>query len=202
MEPCKIRAHHPTPRLAHGAGRQGNTFPFRSREKNVLDIPSYRSGVSAQNPSSSVLPDRRFQKDGWLSCLLSLRPQFLHTDPTFRQEHPEYLCQPRRPKLISPVDVLRHWVEWRFQSPHVGRFLDLVRHLFCFPHDALKFPLRSSIEGFPGDRPFRSRPTRFRGGRDRCFESQMGRGSSEFCMGGFLCLATVLFLLLRWYRSA
>jgi hypothetical protein len=27
-----------------GAGRQGNLFSFRSRHKNVLDIPSYRSG--------------------------------------------------------------------------------------------------------------------------------------------------------------
>ena len=44
MEPCKIR-EHPTPPLTHGAGRQGNIFSFRSREKNVLDIPSYRSGV-------------------------------------------------------------------------------------------------------------------------------------------------------------
>ena len=28
-----------------GAGRQGNIFSFQSREKNALDIPSYRSGV-------------------------------------------------------------------------------------------------------------------------------------------------------------
>src|SRR5439155_14918929 len=35
------------PRLAHqGAGSQGNIFSFRSRQKNALDIPSYRSGVS------------------------------------------------------------------------------------------------------------------------------------------------------------
>jgi hypothetical protein len=27
-----------------GAGRQGNIFSFRSREKNVLDFSSYRSG--------------------------------------------------------------------------------------------------------------------------------------------------------------
>jgi hypothetical protein len=26
-----------------GAGRQGNTFSFRSREKNLLDFSSYRS---------------------------------------------------------------------------------------------------------------------------------------------------------------
>ena len=31
-----------------GAGRQGNIFSFRSREKNVLDMPSYRSGVSTR----------------------------------------------------------------------------------------------------------------------------------------------------------
>ena len=40
-------ANIPTPPLTHGAGRQGNTFSFRSREKNVLDISSYRSGVLA-----------------------------------------------------------------------------------------------------------------------------------------------------------
>ena len=46
MEPCKIRGT--TQRLPSrtGAGRQGNIFSFRSREKNVLDIPSYRSGDS------------------------------------------------------------------------------------------------------------------------------------------------------------
>ena len=46
MEPYKIRGT--TQRLVSrtGAGRQGNIFSFQSREKNVLDMPSYRSGDS------------------------------------------------------------------------------------------------------------------------------------------------------------
>ena len=44
MEPCKIRGM--TQRLAArtGAGWQEHIFSFRSREQNVLDISSYRSG--------------------------------------------------------------------------------------------------------------------------------------------------------------
>jgi hypothetical protein len=37
----------PTPPLRTGARRQGNIFSFQSRDKNVLDISSYRPGVSA-----------------------------------------------------------------------------------------------------------------------------------------------------------
>ena len=33
-----------------GAGRQGNIFSFRSREKNVLDFSSYRSGCFVNHP--------------------------------------------------------------------------------------------------------------------------------------------------------
>jgi hypothetical protein len=46
MEACKIRGT--TQRLVSrtGAGRQGNIFSFQSREKNVLDVSSYRPGVS------------------------------------------------------------------------------------------------------------------------------------------------------------
>jgi hypothetical protein len=44
MEACKIRGT--TQRLVSrtGAGRQGNIFSFQSREKNVLDVSSYRTG--------------------------------------------------------------------------------------------------------------------------------------------------------------
>jgi len=39
--------HEPTPRLTHkGLESKGNTFSFQSREKNVLDFSSYRSGDS------------------------------------------------------------------------------------------------------------------------------------------------------------
>jgi hypothetical protein len=44
MEPCKIHSTTQRRRSRTGAGRQGNTFSFQSREKNVLDMPSYRSG--------------------------------------------------------------------------------------------------------------------------------------------------------------
>src|SRR6266496_5559074 len=44
MEPCKIRGTTQPLVSRTGAGRQGNIFSFRSREKNVLDFSSYRSG--------------------------------------------------------------------------------------------------------------------------------------------------------------
>src|SRR5215471_16368976 len=46
MEPHKIRGT--TQRLVSrtGAGKQGNTSPSSRGEKNVLDISSYRSGVT------------------------------------------------------------------------------------------------------------------------------------------------------------
>jgi len=46
MEACKIRGT--TQRLVSRTGprRQGNIFSFQSREKNVLDVSSYRPGVS------------------------------------------------------------------------------------------------------------------------------------------------------------
>jgi hypothetical protein len=42
MEPCKIRGTTQPLVSRTGAGRQGNIFSFRSREKNVLDFCSYR----------------------------------------------------------------------------------------------------------------------------------------------------------------
>src|SRR6266702_169522 len=47
MEPCKIRGTTQPLVSRTGAGRQVNTFSFRSREKNVLDFSSYRSGFIA-----------------------------------------------------------------------------------------------------------------------------------------------------------
>src|SRR5260370_34886235 len=44
MEPCKIRGTTQPLVSRTGAGRQGNIFSFQSREKNVLDFSSYRSG--------------------------------------------------------------------------------------------------------------------------------------------------------------
>jgi len=63
------------PRLAHqGAGSQGNIFSFRSREKNALDIPSYRSGVStslryffANEQGQCIMKERPASQD-W-SCV-------------------------------------------------------------------------------------------------------------------------------------
>jgi hypothetical protein len=49
IEPCKIRGTTPPLGSRTGAGRQGNIFSFRSREKNVLDFSSYRSYRSGVN---------------------------------------------------------------------------------------------------------------------------------------------------------
>src|SRR6266851_5569411 len=49
MEPCKIRGTTQPLVSRTGAGRQGNIFSFRSREKNVLDFSSYRSGFCTNN---------------------------------------------------------------------------------------------------------------------------------------------------------
>ena len=43
MESSKIHRTTQAP-FTHRAGRQENIFSFRSREKNVLDFSSYRSG--------------------------------------------------------------------------------------------------------------------------------------------------------------
>src|SRR6266496_1821157 len=51
MEPCKIRGTTQPLVSRTGAGRQGNIFSFRSREKNVLDFSSYRSGFCDSYPS-------------------------------------------------------------------------------------------------------------------------------------------------------
>jgi hypothetical protein len=55
MEPSKIRGTAKPRTSRVGARRQGNLFSFQSREKNVLDISSYRSGVTAQNPRIAYL---------------------------------------------------------------------------------------------------------------------------------------------------
>jgi hypothetical protein len=56
MEPCKIRGT--TQRLVSrtGAGRQGNIFSFRSREKNVLDFssPKTLSSVNLRDLESKL----------------------------------------------------------------------------------------------------------------------------------------------------
>jgi hypothetical protein len=44
MEPCKILSTTQPLVSRTGAGRQENIFSFRSRQKNVLDFSSYRSG--------------------------------------------------------------------------------------------------------------------------------------------------------------
>src|SRR6266852_4721059 len=41
IEPCKIRGTTQPLVSRTGAGRQGNIFSFRSREKNVLDFSSF-----------------------------------------------------------------------------------------------------------------------------------------------------------------
>jgi len=47
MESCKIRGSIQPLVSRTGTGRQGNIFSFQSREKNVLDFSSYRSGCFA-----------------------------------------------------------------------------------------------------------------------------------------------------------
>ena len=60
------------PRLTHrGAGRQGNIFSFRSREKNVLDFSSYRSGFFASYTDASIVIIVRSNfSDWWQNNLL------------------------------------------------------------------------------------------------------------------------------------
>jgi hypothetical protein len=76
-----------------GAGRQGNLFSFRSRHKNVLDIPSYRSG-----DYTSV---RFFFASGRRQSALAL--SLLR--PVNAGEVPAFLppCEPGRPKRLSPI---------------------------------------------------------------------------------------------------
>ena len=46
IEPCKIRGTTQPLVSRTGAGRQGNIFSFRSREKNVLDFSSPRTWLT------------------------------------------------------------------------------------------------------------------------------------------------------------
>src|SRR5262249_19236868 len=72
--------HHPTPRLTHRAGRQGNIFSFRSRDKNILDIPSYRSGHIASmrlpfaRPPITFEPVRLGNRSSALDCKRNQTP--------------------------------------------------------------------------------------------------------------------------------
>src|SRR5260370_25731398 len=56
MEPCQIRGTTQPLVSRTGAGRQGNIFSFRSREKNVLDFSSYRSGFINSYYSVGISP--------------------------------------------------------------------------------------------------------------------------------------------------
>ena len=47
--------HDQTPHSRTGARRQGNISSFQSREKNVLDFSSYRTGDNAQNPNHASM---------------------------------------------------------------------------------------------------------------------------------------------------
>ena len=53
MEPCNYGT---TRRLTSrsGAGRHGRVLPFRSRYKNVLAMPSYRSGHFTNIPGPTL----------------------------------------------------------------------------------------------------------------------------------------------------
>ena len=78
------------PRLAHqGAGSQGNIFSFRSREKNALDIPSYRSGViTSLRFYFAKIGVNEFYKKGCQEkrfCLDRSQDLFLETQPTFHR---------------------------------------------------------------------------------------------------------------------
>jgi hypothetical protein len=57
MEPCKIGGTTQPLVSRTGAGRQGNIFSFRSREKNVLDFSSYRSGFVQIAVSTMLRPN-------------------------------------------------------------------------------------------------------------------------------------------------
>jgi len=58
--------HDPTPRLAHRAGRHGNIFSLRAREKNVLDFSSPKT------LSSMILRDLESKFGGSFSEQLDL----------------------------------------------------------------------------------------------------------------------------------
>jgi len=70
MEPYKIRGT--TQRLVSrtGAGKRGNLFSFQSREKNVLDFSSYRSGVYTHNQKVMSVIDffTNYEEAAFPSC--------------------------------------------------------------------------------------------------------------------------------------
>ena len=63
MEPCKIRSTPQRLVPPTGARRQGNTFSFQQREKNVLAISSYRSALLAPDLEIHTDPDQECEDD-------------------------------------------------------------------------------------------------------------------------------------------
>ena len=60
METCKIHGTTQPFVSRTGAGRQENIFSFQSREKNVLDFSSYRSGFYANYKGIVFVRSRKY----------------------------------------------------------------------------------------------------------------------------------------------
>ena len=105
-------ANIPTPPLTHGAGRQGNTFSFRSREKNVLDISSYRSGDSAQNPGQAASSDRTLAQKRIAFMFSSRKPRSSSSQIRRSDKSIPNTCVSReeRNSYLRSMS-LRHWVK-------------------------------------------------------------------------------------------
>src|SRR5260370_4286165 len=91
------------------------------------------------------------------------------------------------------VDLFTVFGQVIFPLPDVRRFLDLVRHLFCFVHDVLKFPLQSSVESCAGDGFFRFRPGRLVLVGIRVWGRRWA-AHVPILRGRILCLSETLFL--------
>ena len=128
-----------------GAGRQGNIFSFQSREKNALDIPSYRSGVFATlrlpfaffgvSAFRSAIKSRRYAlfiesqaqpevgshpssvvRRAAIRYVCVASPGTDGASAHHRHRSHEYLCQP--PQQVPPVLHRSPWIDDRLSTLH------------------------------------------------------------------------------------
>src|SRR5215467_4997148 len=94
--------HDQTPHSRTGARRQGNTFSFQTREKNVLDFSSYRSGFFA-NQSLFRVESRPFQSGNICATeyptMAGLLRRFWRRVNIIARRNP--ISAPRSPSLIE-----------------------------------------------------------------------------------------------------
>jgi hypothetical protein len=86
--------HDPTPRLTHGGWKARKYLPFRSREKNLLDFPSYRTGHSAQNYHAPFLSSCILQAACRTSSVRHRRPPLWDKTESSRIIVAEYFVCP------------------------------------------------------------------------------------------------------------